>query len=338
MDQWLALLEAAAALHRRQGSTLLVIDSLAQFLPAHCENSAGALLECLTPLQSLAAPGMCVLLPHHPRKGKTVPGQAARGSGALPSFVDVIIEMSHAAEPDDLDRRRRLVAFSRHNETPRHLLIELLADGTDYVVLQAGPEAALGENWQGALDALTMAQAKLTRQEILDDWPESHEKPQTTTLWRWLSRAVAQGVIRQDGTGLRHDPFRYWLPAREEMLRPDGGTPQEMQAWNVRCLAEYIERLERKMGVPTVQDSDLSPDENPPPAAPAQQMETPPSCPGPETSASPSLSPAAEPLPQLPEPVPPSPSKLVLRLPFPFCMMNPAEVPEEVWQRARAAK
>jgi hypothetical protein len=29
------------------------------------------------------------------------------------------------ARPDDEDRRRRLVAFSRHNDTPRHLLIEL---------------------------------------------------------------------------------------------------------------------------------------------------------------------------------------------------------------------
>jgi hypothetical protein len=45
----------------------------------------GALLECLTPSQRLTAAGMAVLLPHHPHKGKTVAGQAARGSGALPS-------------------------------------------------------------------------------------------------------------------------------------------------------------------------------------------------------------------------------------------------------------
>src|SRR5439155_15523372 len=53
MDQWLALIATAAAMHDRQGSALVVIDSLAQFLPAHSENSAGALLECLTPLQRL---------------------------------------------------------------------------------------------------------------------------------------------------------------------------------------------------------------------------------------------------------------------------------------------
>jgi len=145
MEHWLALIDAAAVLHHRHGTDLVVVDSLAHFLPAHSENSASALLECLTPLQRLASAGMSVLLPHHPRKGKTLAGQAARGSGALAGFVDVIIEMGYSSHPDDLDRRRRLVAFSRHDQTPRHLLIELQADGADYVVLQTGVEAAFGE-------------------------------------------------------------------------------------------------------------------------------------------------------------------------------------------------
>jgi hypothetical protein len=76
------------------------------------------MLECLTPLHRLTAAGMSVLLLHHPRKGKTVAGQAARGSGALPNFADVIIEMGFYAHPDDLDRRRRLVGF-RATTTPR---------------------------------------------------------------------------------------------------------------------------------------------------------------------------------------------------------------------------
>jgi hypothetical protein len=33
MDQWLTLLDTVAALQRRQGCQLLVVDSLAQFLP-----------------------------------------------------------------------------------------------------------------------------------------------------------------------------------------------------------------------------------------------------------------------------------------------------------------
>jgi hypothetical protein len=55
-------------LHERQGTALPVTDSLARFLPAHSENSARALLDCLTPLQRLATAGMSVLLPHHARR------------------------------------------------------------------------------------------------------------------------------------------------------------------------------------------------------------------------------------------------------------------------------
>src|SRR5260370_30342678 len=64
---------------------------------------------------------------------------------------------------------------------------------------------------------------------------------QTPCLWRWLSRAVAQGVVRHEGSGRPHDPFRYWLPARQEMMRPDGGTAEEMQAWNDRCAAALFD-------------------------------------------------------------------------------------------------
>jgi hypothetical protein len=285
-EQWLALVETAALMHDRQGTVLVVIDSLAQFLPPHSENSAGALLECLTPLQRLTTAGMCVLLVHHPRKGKIVAGQAARGSGALPSFVDVIMEMGYYSRPDDLDRRRRLLAFSRHHETPRHLLLELQADGRDYLVLESGPEAALGENWETIAAVLATAHTKLTRQEILDQWSADAPKPEATTLWRWLRRAVAHGQVRQEGTGRPHDPFRYWLPDREPMMRPEDASPEELQAWNQRCLAELFGQSEWWPEVQSGSESPRSGGENVPaamPAAPTQ--ETAPPEPGPDSAA-----------------------------------------------------
>jgi hypothetical protein len=352
MDQWLTLIATAAALRERRGSDLTVIDSLSYFLPAQCENSAGALLECLKPLQRLTMAGMSVLLPHHPSKGKTTPGQAARGSGALPSFVDVIIEMAYYSRPDDLDRRRRLVAFSRHDETVRHLLMELQADGKDYVVLQSGLEAAVGESWPAILHVLSEAHSKLTRQEILERWPADYGKPDSTTLWRWMSRAVAQGVVRQQGTGRTRDPFRYWLPAREDMMCPDGGTREEMQAWNDRMLVELVERMD---------DGGTKPSE----AAPGskvgeastetsmavQETETPPPQPAPlpdglAANASPlAAGPEESKLTDAPDTTPlaeraeadrnAAVRETSVRLPFPFNIMRPEDVPEEVRHRAR---
>jgi hypothetical protein len=339
MEQWLALIETAAAMRHRQGSDLVVIDSLAYFLPAHSENSASALLECLTPLQRLSTAHMGVLLPHHPRKGRTVAGQAARGSGALPSFVDVIIEMGYYAHPDDLDRRRRLVAFSRHDDTPRHLLIELNADGTDYEVLQSGLDAALGDSWAVVVQVLTESVSKLTRQEILDRWSPDYHKPDSTTLWRWLSRAVAGGIVRQEGTGRPRDPFRYWLPQREELLRPDGGSEEALHAWNARCLEEAFARLDPTRGAKPTQPPTLPENDDPTadPAVAAVQAEVPPVEPGPPPDSGPETAAPATgaPAKQLAQSVV---REAPVRLPYPFNLMNPADVPAEVWQRARAGQ
>jgi hypothetical protein len=274
--------------------------------------------------------------------GPGVAGQAARGSGALPGFVDVIIEMGYYAQPDDLDRRRRLVAFSRHDDTPRHLLIELNAGESDYVVVQSGVEAALGDSWPAVVNALEEAHSKLTRQEILDNWSPDYSKPDATTLWRWLSRAVVQGIVRQEGTGRPRDPFRYWLPQREQLLRPEGGSAEAMRAWNARCVEEMFARLEQTGGATPTEQTPLSASEGPTgvpggAAVRAEVMSPEPVHP-PEAHPEPAAlaSPAPESLPlQAAQPVAPP---AAVRLPYPFHLMNPADVPEEVWKQARAGR
>ena len=103
----------------------------------------------------------------------------------------------------------------------------------------------MGDGWRAVFSALSEAHTKLTRQEILANWPPDYAKPDATTLWRWLSRAAAQGLVRHQGTGRPRDPFRCWLPEREELMRPEGGSATALQAWNDRCLAEIFGDLER---------------------------------------------------------------------------------------------
>ena len=66
--------------------------TLASFLPSRNENNAGSVLAALLPLQALTAAGLCVLILHHPTKGKPMPGQAlasrqARRSTHSPSSM-----------------------------------------------------------------------------------------------------------------------------------------------------------------------------------------------------------------------------------------------------------
>ena len=89
---------------------------------SYAETCAPKLLDCLLPLQALANRGPGVWLMHHPAKGRRADGQTARGSGALAGFADIIMEMSCCRRARSRDRRRRICAYSRYVETPRHLI------------------------------------------------------------------------------------------------------------------------------------------------------------------------------------------------------------------------
>jgi hypothetical protein len=237
--EWLALIDALAQLRTRKNIDLAIIDPLSAFLPGHSENVPALMLEALLPLQRLTDAGLALLLPHHPAKGKLQAGQAARGTGVLPSFADIVIEMSFHGHATAVDRRRHLWGFSRLPETPRHLLIELNPDETDYLVHTDDPAEPHSNDAQAILFVLEDA----TRQQILEQWPADFLKPDQATVWRCLERGLADGRIRQQGTGRKNAPFRYWLPSREELLHPGpNATDAELQAWSRRLLTNLAQQ------------------------------------------------------------------------------------------------
>jgi hypothetical protein len=219
-QEWQGLVDYLVEMRRRHGIALVVIDPLAAFLPGRDENAAGAMLQTLLSLQRLTALGVAVLILHHPRKRESADGRAARGSGALPAYVDVLLEMHWYSPASPDDRRRRLRAWSRYDETPRQLVIELNAAGTDYLSHGDLAEEEFTRSWAALRAALEGAMNKQTREAILDCWPEE-DRPSPPTLWRWLERAVAQGLLCREGTGRKNDPYRYWLPGQEEKWRQD---------------------------------------------------------------------------------------------------------------------
>lgn len=215
LDQWHALIESLVLRCQSGRLDLVVIDPLATFLPARTENNASVILDTLLPLQSILAEGAAVLVLHHPRKGEPPPGHTARGSGALTSCVDVLLEMTWYGRPDAGDRRRILRGFSRHPATPLQQVIERTADGTDYRSHGDLNDDDFGRGWPVLRGVLEDAPGKLTRREILDLWPEDHPRPDATTLWRWLDRALLDHRVQQSGRGRCGDPYRYWIPGYE---------------------------------------------------------------------------------------------------------------------------
>jgi hypothetical protein len=216
--EWLALIDGLAAMRERDGVGLVVLDPLAYFLPGRNESHPALMLEALAPLQRLTGQGMAVLLLHHPRKGQAEEGEAARGSGALSGFVDILIEMSGRGLLSSGDRRRTLCGFSRYEQTPRELVIELNAEGNDYAALGDVRGEEFKEDWERLRAVLAEAMAKLTRQEIRERWLEGGP-PAETTLRRWLAESAARGWVCVDGLGSKEFPLRYWLPDREEAFK-----------------------------------------------------------------------------------------------------------------------
>lgn len=215
-EDWAALLGELERLCRDEKIELVVIDPLAAFFPGGRENESAAVLAALMPLRRLTGLGAAVLLVHHPAKGRRLIGQVSRGSGALPATVDVLIEMA-VGSVDPATRLRRLLAWSRHGATPRQLLIELDRAGADYVVASDSEFAELAANWHVLRGVLEDATYKLTRREIVKLWPQDYPRPNDETLWRWLDRAVASGLVERCGAGRRNLPFRFWLAGRSEL-------------------------------------------------------------------------------------------------------------------------
>jgi hypothetical protein len=217
-QQWLDLIGRALAVNRQHGVDLVVIDPLAPFLRS--ENQARSMLETLLPLGQLLRAGMAGLLLHHPGRGERALGQAARGSGALLGHVDISIEMRHPGG-DALTRRRRLFTLSRHAASPRQLTLELDEAGTTYHLAPETAQEQFDANWEPIRLVLAEAPQKLTRQDVIAEWPAGFDRPHAATVWRWLDRAVEQGLVLCEGSGKKGDPLRYWLPEREAVWKQD---------------------------------------------------------------------------------------------------------------------
>jgi hypothetical protein len=234
-EQWRGLLGHIGQLHAEHGIDLLVIDSVTHFLRA--ENAARGVLDLLMPVRELTTLGLAALWMHHPRRRDASPGNAGRGHGALHAEVDISIEMRHAGNNLD-SRKRRFFCLSRHAATPRHLLFELNADGTDYTVLPDAEES-FTEQWDVLRMVLEDAPQKLTRLDILDEWPEDFPRPCPATLWKWLQEAVAAQLVKVEGTGRKADPFRYWVASAEAR-------------WREHFLYEHLEQTARDLKLPFV--------------------------------------------------------------------------------------
>jgi AAA domain len=210
MADWLAFLGHLVG-HAVEGRfDLVVIDTLANLGPLRDENDAGLVSEAMVPLYALGDAGAAVLLAHHIRKSDGQEATASRGSGALPAFVDTIIELRRYDAGNRHDRRRVLSCYGRYDETPDEVVVELGEGGyrelgdRDTVQARSMTEV-LAELLPGAAPGLTI-------REIEDAWP-GDTTPRRQRLLPLLTAGVERGDWRREGRGCRGTPYTFWRPA-----------------------------------------------------------------------------------------------------------------------------
>jgi hypothetical protein len=164
LAEWEQYIEHVADLVRRHEIVLVCIDTLQSVSPADDENDAMKVIAALTPLHMITEAGAGLLIVHHPRKSDGTEGQASRGSGALPGFVDIIVEMRRPRNGEANTRKRELTAYSRFDDTPTELVIDLAEDGMSYNALGTTAETA-----RDATEERKAAKAAAKQQQVRDD-------------------------------------------------------------------------------------------------------------------------------------------------------------------------
>jgi hypothetical protein len=204
--EWVALIRHLTHLAQQHEARLIILDPLSGLWNVENENDASQVNAALMPLRGLLDQ-VAILGCHHPRKGDGKEATSSRGSGALPAFADILIELRRA-EPEEMKSRKRIVtAYGRFETTPPELLIELAEDGVSYKSLGNRIAADLSSIQTLIQSVLPVKPPGMTKPEILENWPEM-KAPRGQRLIDALHLGINSLWFRT-GSGHRGDPFRF---------------------------------------------------------------------------------------------------------------------------------
>ena len=206
---WPVIVAATIKKALQVSARLIVIDTLGQFsqLLGDAENSSGAALEILKPLQVAQGHKISVLLVRHERKGEAETADAGRGSSAFSGAVDTMMRLSRLGATHPVNFRK-LTTLGRFEETPPETVIELTPEGYRVrgetgIVLEATRQLVL-------LHLPTTQQGARTESEL-----EKATAQTRSTLQRVLGELRAAGIVKRSGSGKKHDPYRYCAILKE---------------------------------------------------------------------------------------------------------------------------
>jgi hypothetical protein len=191
---------------------LVVIDPIADFWPVRDENNASEVSEAILPLRQITNAGGAVLILHHPRKSGGYDGTAPRGSGQLPSFVDIMVELERDSSKVGVHNRRSLKGMGRYTETPRELGLALSSDGYEVRTRSVDQNAPSAEElMEGVLPAEPpgLSVTEIIKLLPAESLPKDASREVRRILGNWLPKGKVQRAKLQNS-------YHYYRPAEPE--------------------------------------------------------------------------------------------------------------------------
>ncbi len=205
-NDWACFLKYLRELQAAKKYDLLVMDTLTNLWPVMHENDAGEVQAALQPLQNMDAQ-LANLLVHHLKKADGQEATGSRGSGALTSFVDTIMELRRYDPTNRKDCRRVLTAYGRDEETYDELVIEL-AEGK--YIAHGSRDQVRARTLNEILDSILPGEPPgMTWAQIADAWP-GDSKPRRNNLLDALNGGFESFRYGRRGTGKRGSPYTFW--------------------------------------------------------------------------------------------------------------------------------
>lgn len=205
--EWSDLVENIIGKCMDTGAELVIIDTLAGLWPVTSENDAAEVSDALAPLRGITETGAALLLVHHPRKGDSAQFTSARGSGALSSFPDILIELRPYTKDDPHDTRRLITAIGRFEGTPCEMVFELGPNG--YTMLGQPVEIGRADDLDTVAGIVGSCGGQATQDQIRAQWPSP--KIGKGRLGKLLRDGAEAGRLTTIGRGVKGDPLIYHL-------------------------------------------------------------------------------------------------------------------------------
>lgn len=186
---WVRWLEWIKEYCKKQQIEFVIIDTVSEFWSVNDENKATEVTQALMPLNFLTEDNIAVLLVHHFRKSGGTQGTAARGSGALSSKVDIIVDFTRYEDSEETTKRK-LSCLSRFDETPKEIVLDYV-NGT-YQVLGSSGEVKKQEKLTKMLILFREYTEGFTVTQVFENWDtdEFGKKPTKRTIQRYIASLI----------------------------------------------------------------------------------------------------------------------------------------------------